>query len=173
MDSIFCRSAASSASNLRSILIERDIKTEERDNKLSKPFETIALLSNKSLQKRDKDYKYIHISLVQVRIKPVTKEGLNTSIFAVIRDPRFTIFENSLLSSIESSLSTGPISFDYYLNLTLSLNDKNILKSLVLQIKPYNYKMLEGSIPIAIIFRIHYKDINPSFATKVRFQSQK
>ena len=64
------------------------IKTEERDIQLTKPFETIQLLSKKSLQKHlARNYKYIHVGLVQVGIKPLTKEGLNTSILAVLRDP--------------------------------------------------------------------------------------
>jgi len=51
------------------------IKTEERDIQLTKPFETIQLLSQKSLQKHlAKNYKYIHIGLVQIGIKPLTKE---------------------------------------------------------------------------------------------------
>ncbi|KAH9681461.1 hypothetical protein KPL71_026986 [Citrus sinensis] len=36
--------------------------------------------------------------------KPLTKEGLDTSILAVLRDGRFISFDDSLLSSIESSL---------------------------------------------------------------------
>jgi len=50
------------------------IKTEERDIQLTKPFETIQLLSQKSIQKHLAiNYKYIHVGLVQVGIKPLTK----------------------------------------------------------------------------------------------------
>ena len=50
-----------------------------------------------------KNFKYIHIGLVQVGIKPLSKEGLNTSILAILIDTRFKIFEDSLLSSVKSS----------------------------------------------------------------------
>ncbi|KAH9717262.1 hypothetical protein KPL71_021752 [Citrus sinensis] len=81
------------------------IKTEERDITLSEPFETIHLFSEKSLKKlREKNFNYVHIGLIQVGIKPLTKEGLDTSILAVLRDGRFISFDDSLLSSIESSL---------------------------------------------------------------------
>jgi len=104
------------------------IKIEERDIHLTKPFETIQLLSKKSVQKhQDCNYKYIHIGLVQIGIKPFTKEGLNTSILAVLRDARFQNFQDFLLSSIESNLCNGPISFDCYPNHTISLKDWNIL----------------------------------------------
>jgi len=150
------------------------IKTKERDIQLTKSFETIQLLSQKSLQKhRARNYKYIHVGLVQVGIEPLTKEGLNTSILAVLRDVRFHNFQDSLLSSIESSLCSGPVSFDCYSNLTISLKDKNILQSMLLQIKTYNYHMLEGSIPIALIFKIHYKVMFSTFASKHKYQSQK
>ncbi|RID58713.1 hypothetical protein BRARA_F01990 [Brassica rapa] len=150
------------------------IKTEERDIQLTKPFETIHLFSESALQRhREKNFKYIHIGLVQVGIKPLSKEGLNTSILAILRDTRFKVFEDSLLSSVESSLCTGPISFDCYPNFTVFLNDKNILKSLVLQVKTYNYEMIEGSIPIALIFRVHYKAMTSAFSSKVKLSSKK
>lgn len=150
------------------------IKIEERDIQLTKPFETIQLLTQKSLQKHlDRNYKYIHIGCVQVGIKPLTKEGLNTSILAVLRDARFTNFEDSLLSSIESSLCSGPVSFDCYPNLTVSLKDRNILQSMQLQIKTHNYHMLEGRVPVALIFKIHYKAMFSAFASKHLHHSNK
>ena len=150
------------------------IKTEERDITLSEPFETIHLFSEKSLKKlKEKNFKYIHIGLIQVGIKPLTKEGLDTSILAVLRDGRFISFDDSLLSSIESSLCKGPISFDCYPNITISLKDKNVLKTMILQIKTHNYKMIKGSIPVALIFKISYKAMVSAFSTQHRFQSKR
>ncbi|KAH9679457.1 hypothetical protein KPL71_026142 [Citrus sinensis] len=150
------------------------IKTEERDITLSKPFETINLFSEKSLNKlKEKNFNYIHIGLIQIGIKPLTKEGLDTSILAVLRNGRFISFDDSLLSSIESSLCKGPISFDCYPNITLSLKDKNILKSMILQIKTHNYHMIEGSIPVALIFKISYKAMITAFSTQHKFQSKR
>ncbi|KAH9680236.1 hypothetical protein KPL71_026479 [Citrus sinensis] len=150
------------------------IKTEERDITLSSPFETIHLFSEKSLKKlKEKNFNYIHIGLIQIEIKPLTKECLDTSILAVLRDGRFISFDDSLLSSIESSLCKGPISFDCYPNITLSLKDKKILKSMILQIKTHNYNMIEGSVPVALIFKISYKAIISAFSTQHKFQSKR
>jgi hypothetical protein len=92
------------------------IKTKEKDIQLTKLFKTIQLISQKSLKKhKDRNYKYIHVDLVQVGIKPLTKKGSNTSILAVLRDARFYNFQDSLLSSIEFSLYSG------------HFQDKNIL----------------------------------------------
>ncbi|KAH9686422.1 hypothetical protein KPL70_014341 [Citrus sinensis] len=150
------------------------IKTEERDITISNPFETIHLFSEHSLKKlKEKNFNYVHIGLIQVGIKPLTKEGLDTSILAVLRDGRFISFDDSLLSSIESSLCKGPISFDCYPNITISLKDKNILKSMILQIKTHNYNMIEGSIPVALIFKISYKAMITAFSTQHKFQSKR
>ena len=48
----------------------------------------------------------------------------------------------------------------------VSLNDKNVLKRIILQIKTHNHKIFFGSIPIALIFRIYYKAMASAFATK-------
>jgi hypothetical protein len=129
---------------------------------------------SKSLQKhQDQNSKYIHVGFIQVGIKPLTKEGLNTFILVVLKDARFQNFQDSLFSSIESSLCTGPIFFYCYPNLTIPLKDRNILQSMILQIKTYNYNMLEGSIPVALIFKIRYKVMFSTFASKHKFQSQK
>ena len=147
------------------------IKTEERDITLSEPFQTIHLFAEKSLKKlREKNFNYIHIGLIQVGIKPLTKEGLDTSILAVLRDGRFIAFDYSLLSSIESSLCKGPISFDCYPHITISLKDKNVLKSMILQIKTHNYNMIKGSVPVALIFKISYKAMISAFSTQHKFQ---
>ena len=108
----------------------------KKEIQLIKSFETIQLLSQKSLQKHlARNYKYIHVGLIEVWIKPLTKEGLNTSILAVLRDARFQNFQDSLLSSIESSLCSGPVSFDCYPNITISFKDKNILQSMLPHMK--------------------------------------
>jgi hypothetical protein len=44
---------------------------------------------------------------------------------------------------------------------------------MLLQIKTYNYDMLEGSIFVALIFKIHYKAMFSAFANKHKFQSKK
>ena len=66
------------------------IKTKERDIQLTKPFETIHLFSENALQRhREKKFKYIHIGLIQVGIKHLSKERFNTSILAILRDTQF------------------------------------------------------------------------------------
>ena len=44
---------------------------------------------------------------------------------------------------------------------------------MLLQIKTHNYDMLEGFILVALIFKIHYKAMFSTFASKHKFQSKK
>ncbi|KAI8538426.1 hypothetical protein RHMOL_Rhmol09G0102400 [Rhododendron molle] len=85
--------------------------------------------------------------LIQVAIKPLTRKGLNSSVLLSLRDSRFTIYSDSLLGLMESSLHNGPVYFNCYSDLPISLRDKNILKALTLNIQTAGVitQMLEGS----------------------------
>ena len=142
------------------------IVTEERDIPLSDSFASIQLLNKDSIKKHSQKWNYMHIGLVQVGAKPLTKEGLDTSLLLILRDARLLKYDESILGAVETSLCSGPIHFDSRPGLTVSLKDKNILKSLTLQIKTHNYSIAEGSIPIALIYRIYYKVLNSAFGSK-------
>ena len=49
----------------------------------------------------------------------------------------------------------GPIYFNCYPDLTLAIDDPNILKALNLNILTSSYDMEDGSKPLAIIYRIY------------------
>ncbi|KAH9668233.1 hypothetical protein KPL70_021336 [Citrus sinensis] len=44
---------------------------------------------------------------------------------------------------------------------------------MILQIKTHNYHMIEGSIPVALIYKISYKAMISAFSTQHKFQSEK
>ena len=58
---------------------------------------------------------------------------------------------------IESSLYNGPIHFDCFPYLTISLSDPHMLKALTLNIKTSGYQVLEGTQSLALIYRVYYK----------------
>ena len=60
---------------------------------------------------------------------------------------------------MESSLHNGQVHFNCFPDFTISLNDPHLLKALTLNIKIAGEitQMLEGSQPLALIYRIHYK----------------
>ena len=72
-----------------------------------------------------------------------------------LRDARFKNFKDSILSMITASLYDGPVYFSYYPDLTLALDDPNIIKALTLNIASSGYHMEEGSKPFAFILVEH------------------
>ena len=125
--------------------------------------EEFHLLSETSLiEHQTKKYNFLHIGCVQIAIKPLIREGLNTSILLCLRDIRHNKFQDSLLGTVETSLSHGPIYFNCYPNRTISLADKNIRDALFLNLKIDGLDMKPGSIPATLMYRIQYKVMNSS-----------
>ena len=75
------------------------VKTIEQTFRISKENQTIRLLNKKDLVPF-KNYKFIHIRLIQIAFKPLTLSGLNSSIMAYVRDGRCLDFKPSLAALI-------------------------------------------------------------------------
>ncbi|GAV65014.1 LOW QUALITY PROTEIN: MP domain-containing protein, partial [Cephalotus follicularis] len=131
------------------------IQTIEKTIKITKTQQNMQLLDAKTIKELAKFF-YIHFALVQVTIKPLTRQGLNTSALACLRDAHLN-FDDSLIGVIETSLCNGPAHFDEYPDLTISLTDKNIFEYLKINIKLHGYNILSGSEIIVIIHHVHYK----------------
>lgn len=136
------------------------IKTVEKAIPLTEGFSTYQLLSQELINKHRLQYKFLHLGMVQVGLKPATRLGLNTSALICVRDKRHNRFHDSLLGIIESSLCDGPIYFSCFPNFTLSLGDPTIMHSLCLDIKTEGFNMMKGAENIILIFRIQYKVMN-------------
>ena len=104
-----------------------------------------------------KKFSYLHIRMVQVAIKPLTRKGIKASVLMCLCDARFKNFKDSILGMITASLYDGLVYFSCYPDLTLALNDPNIIKALTLNIASSGYHMEEGSKPFALIYRIYYR----------------
>ena len=105
----------------------------------------------------------MHIGLVQVGVKPLIREGLNSSILMALRDTCHIRFNDSLLGTIESSLSGGPVHFNYFPNFTVHLIDPHVMKALTLNIKTHGTLMVQGASQIALIYRVYYKCVRANF----------
>jgi hypothetical protein len=149
------------------------IKTVERTYSLKQSFETIQLLSRQEIDKNKDNFSFIHIGLVQVAVKPLTRQGLNTSVFLGLRDGRFKIYQDALLGMVESSLYNGPIYFDCYPNFAISLKDKTVLQALELDIETSGYNMYEDAQPLVIVYRIYYKLMKTTLEPQALLESPK
>ena len=142
------------------------ITTEEKDIPIKDGLTTIRLLNKDSIKQYAKNWGYMHIGLIQVGAKPLTKLGLDKFVLMVLRDARELEYERSVHATIETSLSMGPIHFECHPNTTVGLRDKTIMDTLVLQIKTHNYKMKKGALPMVVIYRIYLKLMNTAFDSK-------
>jgi hypothetical protein len=119
---------------------------------------------------RNKGFRFIHLGLIQVGIKPLTRQGVNASVLLRLLDARFTNENQVRLGMVEANISQGPISFNVNSDLTLSLDDGAPKKALTLRINTSGYHMIEGSRHLALIYRIYYKlfktNLNPQALTK-------
>ena len=137
-----------------------NIKTAEQDISLDNHEQTLKLLSLKDVDRYLQKYKYLHIGCIQVAFKPLTLHGLNASILAYLRDARCLDFIPSLMGIIQTSLCHGPVYFDVYPNLTLSLTDRNLFDAVTLKVQTQGYNYMQGSDTISVSYRIYFKVMN-------------
>ena len=69
---------------------------------------------------KNKSFKFIHLGLIQVGIKPLTRRGINAFVLLRLLDARLTVENQALLGMVEANISQGPISFNVNPDLTLS-----------------------------------------------------
>ena len=103
---------------------------------------------------RNKCYKFIHLGLIQVGIKPLTRRGINPVVLLRLLDGQFTDHQQALLGMVEANISKSPIHFNVNPDLTISLDDGAPEKALTLKINTIGYQMIEDSCPLALIYRI-------------------
>lgn len=148
------------------------VKTTEEAVSVSNEEMIIKLLNLSDLVRYKKDYNFIHVGLVQVAFKPLTLQGLPESFIAVLRDARNLNWKQSLMGIIETSLAHGPVYFDVYPDLHLSLSDQNIDDALTLYVKTHGYNYAQGSEIICICYRIYYRLLTTMNARCKRINKQ-
>ncbi|PIN17194.1 hypothetical protein CDL12_10144 [Handroanthus impetiginosus] len=136
------------------------IKMVEESIPLQKGFKELSMLSKRLIEHHKQKYKYLHIGMIQIGLKPLTRIGLNTSALILVRDRRHNQFEDSLLGIVESTLCDGHVYFKCFPNFTVSLTDPNIMQSLMLNIKTEGFDMLKGTPNVALVYRLYYKVMN-------------
>lgn len=147
------------------------IQTTERIISLNNMLESIRLFDQQAVRRYREKYKYLHVGLVQVGVKPLTREGFNTSILLCLRDKRLLDFNQSLLAVLQSNLDDGPVYFNCYPDIMFFLNDPNVWNSLALNIRLQNLEMNETSFPVVLIYRVYFKCLINPFNTAAKKSS--
>ena len=80
-------------------------RTVEQTFSISRTHEKCCLFSKRNISNfLAKKLNYLHICMVQVAVKPLTRKGINASILMCLRDARFKNFKDSILGMITASL---------------------------------------------------------------------
>ncbi|KAG9453331.1 hypothetical protein H6P81_006235 [Aristolochia fimbriata] len=148
------------------------VKTLEQTITVEDTEQALELFSESDIQPFREKYKFLHIGCVQIALKPLTLKGLNTSLMMSLRDARCLNWANSLMGVMETSLTNGPVYFNIYPDLALSMTDPHLLKALSLNLITHNYEFRSGSETIAIVYRIYYRVLN-TLASHVKIASEK
>ncbi|XP_050876956.1 uncharacterized protein LOC127080691 [Lathyrus oleraceus] len=143
------------------------IHTTKSATSISNKHETINFLNRKLLENYVKEgYRYIHLGLIQIAIKPLHKLGLNTPILLVLRDTRIKDFHNSTIAIVESNLNDGPVYFKCHPNYSMSLTDEFTKNSLVIYVQGLSDTFNPGVANIDVISKITYKVSNVDYIFK-------
>ncbi|KAK2428017.1 hypothetical protein QL285_026560 [Trifolium repens] len=146
---------------------QKIIHTLEQARNVKNKQETFTLLDKKLLDQHYKNgFRYIHLGLVQVAVKPLHKLGLNSPILLILRDSRIRDFHDSVIAMLESNLNDGPVYFNCYPNYSMSLGDEITSSSLVICVQHQNDNFTEGISNVDIITRITYKVTNVNYNYK-------
>ena len=86
------------------------IKTVEKTYSLFNEYETIQLFSIDSIKQHRENYAFLHVGLVQVAVKLLTREALNTSVLLCLRDDKHLDRKSTRLNSSHYSRSRMPSS---------------------------------------------------------------
>jgi len=64
------------------------IKTIRKEIDIKNIQESIPLISRQLITEHIKEYKYLHIGSIRIVIKPLFRNGIDTPVFAILRDNR-------------------------------------------------------------------------------------
>ena len=93
--------------------IDYHVKTIKQVYGINKEYETCYFLTPTTIKAHKKQgHNFLYIGLVQVGVKTLIRKGLNSSILMALRDTRYIRFNDSLLGTIETNLSGGPVHFN-------------------------------------------------------------
>ena len=98
------------------------IKTHKEAISLQSGMQTIGIIKQNSIKSHLKaNYRFMHIGLVQVAIKPLLKTGVSAPIYLALRDKSLYHYKSSLLAVIQTNVCKGPIFFNCYPNFIVDL----------------------------------------------------
>ena len=120
-------------------------------------------------------YRFMHIGLVQVAIKPLLKKGINAPIYMALRDKRLRKYKSSLLAVIQTNICKGPIFFNCYPDFMVDLTCPMTTEALNLDVHIQGNEFLDFKnfvVMYRIYFRLMSTNLNTRFLNPLPSNSQ-
>jgi len=150
------------------------IKTVEKEIDIKQAQESIPLISRQLIAEHIKDYKYLHVGSIQIAIKPLFRQGIDTPLFAVLRDNRPKQINDQILAIFETNLHEGPVYINNYPNYSVALKSFHETSyNIFLDVKMKDEDWNPRAIPITIIYRLYYKVMKTQLAPQALLISPK
>lgn len=143
------------------------VKTVEEEISFSEKFATFNLLSKNLINGYPEDFKYFHIGMVQVALKP-TKVGSNISAIICLRNKDCNNFHESVWGMVESSLCNGPIYFTYFPPPQRSSSASDLSSGICIDVNIEGSSMMGGDESMILMYRFHYKLMNKRYRPRTR-----
>jgi len=137
---------------------------------------TIPMIKQNSIESHLKaDYRFMHIGLVLVAIKPLLKKGVNAPIFIALRDKRLKKYKSSLLAVIQTNVCKGPIFFNCYPDFTVDLTCPLTTEASKLDVHVQGDEFHEFK-NFVVIFRVYFRlmsaNLYPRYLSPLPLNSQ-
>ena len=115
------------------------------------------MIKQESIESHLRDnYRFMHIGLVQVAIKPVLKKGINALIYMALRDKRLRKYKSSLLAVIQTNICKGPIFFNCYPDFMVDLTCPMTTEALKLEVHIQGNEFLDFK-NFVVIYRGYFR----------------
>jgi len=110
-------------------------------------------------------YRFMHIGLVQVAVKPLLRTGVNALIYLALRDKRLRHYKSSLLAMIQTNVCKDPIFFNCYSNFMVDLTCPMTIEALKLDIHVQADEFLDFK-NFVVVYRIYFRLMSSNLNTR-------
>jgi len=142
------------------------VKTHEEAICLQNGMQSIGMISPIAIaQHLQAKYRFKHIGLVQVAVKPLLRTGVNAPIYLALRDKRLRRYKSSLLAMIQINVCKGPIFFNCYPNFMVDLTCPMTTEALKLDVHVQGDEFLDFK-NFVVVYRVYFRLMSSNLNTR-------
>jgi len=142
------------------------VKTHEQAISLQNGMQSIGMISPIAIaQHLQAKYRFMHIGLVQVAVKPLLRTGANAPIYLALRDKRLRHYKSSLLALIQTNVCKGPIFFNCYPNFMVDLTCPMTTEALKLDVHIQGDEFLDFKNSV-VVYRVYFRLLSSNLNTR-------